>query len=138
MVGGEIVVSGTKLPCFDLWCQKVLPLVYDDSLSYYEILCKVVNYINNSMDDDSKLAEEIEELKKELAVVQKWIDDFDTSYMEELVRKYIATMIFVEITNAGYIVYNIPSGWDDITFNTTGLDIELELQPDYGHLVLSY
>ena len=28
------------------WCYKVLPLVYDDSLSYYEVLCKVVAKIN--------------------------------------------------------------------------------------------
>ena len=28
---------------FRFWCQTVLPLVYDDSLSYYELLNKVVN-----------------------------------------------------------------------------------------------
>lgn len=28
------------------WCQKVLPLVYDDSLSYMELLAKVVHYLN--------------------------------------------------------------------------------------------
>ena len=28
------------------WCQKVMPLVYEDSLSYYELLCKVVNKLN--------------------------------------------------------------------------------------------
>ena len=32
---------------FRFWCQTVLPLVYDDSLSYYELLNKVVNYLNN-------------------------------------------------------------------------------------------
>ena len=32
---------------FKFWCNKVLPLVYDDSLSYYETLCKVVNYLND-------------------------------------------------------------------------------------------
>ena len=33
------------------WCQKVLPLVYDDSLSYYELLNKVVVYLNNTITD---------------------------------------------------------------------------------------
>lgn len=28
------------------WCHKILPLVYDDSLSYYELLCKVVAKLN--------------------------------------------------------------------------------------------
>ena len=36
---------------FRFWCQKILPLAYDDSLSYYELLCKVVDYLNNSMED---------------------------------------------------------------------------------------
>lgn len=31
---------------FRMWCQKVIPLVYDDSLSYYEVLCKLTMYIN--------------------------------------------------------------------------------------------
>lgn len=28
------------------YCQKVLPLAYDDSLSYYEVLCKVLGKVN--------------------------------------------------------------------------------------------
>ncbi len=36
---------------FMMWCQKVLPLVYDESLSYYEVLCKVVDYLNKTMED---------------------------------------------------------------------------------------
>lgn len=34
------------IPPFHFWCQKVMPLVYDDSLSYYETLCKVVDKLN--------------------------------------------------------------------------------------------
>ena len=126
------------LKTFKFWCQKILPLVYDDSLSYYETLCKVVEYINQLIDNDKIISEELENLKKELAEIKKWIDEFDTSYAEKIIRDSIATMIFVEITDAGYIVYNIPNEWKDITFNTTGYDIELDMQKDYGHLVLSY
>lgn len=32
------------------WCEKVLPLVYDDSLSYYEVLCKVSAKMNEVID----------------------------------------------------------------------------------------
>lgn len=35
-----------ELKPFKHWCQKILPLVYDDSLSYYEVLCKLTNKIN--------------------------------------------------------------------------------------------
>ena len=122
---------------FRFWCQKVLPLVYDDSLSYYEVLCKVVNYINNLIDTNNQIIEYVDELKAELKVVQDWIDNFDTSYAESIIREYLATMIFVEINDAGYFVYYIPESWDDITFNTTGLDITIP-DTDYGRLVLSY
>lgn len=36
---------------FRFWCQTVLPLVYDDSLSYYELLSKVVSYLNSLIND---------------------------------------------------------------------------------------
>ena len=126
------------MPYFSFWCYKVLPLVYDDSLSYYEILCKVVTYINKLIEQDKIFGDELTNLLKELEKVKEWINNFDTSFVEELIKKYIATMILVEISNSGYIIYNIPESWKDITFNTTGLDIKLKIQPEYGHLVLSY
>ena len=122
---------------FKFWCQKVLPLVYDDSLSYYEILCKVVDYINNMIENQKEFSDELAELKSELGVIQKWIDDFDTSYAEEIIKQYLATMIFVEISDAGYIIYYIPESWKDIKFETTGLDIDIT-DTEYGRLVLNY
>lgn len=127
----------TNLTKFKFWCQKVLPLVYDDSLSYYEILCKVVDYINAIIGDSNSIVADIKELKAEMAIVQKWIDNFDTSYAEEIIKKYLATMIFVEISNAGYFIYYIPETWNDIKFETTGLDIEIG-EVEYGRLVLNY
>lgn len=122
---------------FRFWCYKVLPLVYDDALSYYENICKVIDYLNKVVDSEKEQGNAIEGLKSDLAVVQKWIDDFDTSFAEQIIKDYLATMIFVEISDAGYFVYFIPEEWSDITFNTTGLDISIEGY-DYGHLVLSY
>ena len=126
---------------FRFWCYKVLPLVYDDSLSYYEILCKVVDYINNLIETDKVQSADIEKLKQEIKEVQNWIDNFDTSYAENIIAQYLATMIFVTISNEGYIIYTIPRNWKSITFNTTGLDIGNNIgvgNYDYGHLVLSY
>lgn len=127
-----------SLPYFHFWCQKVLPLVFDDSLSYYEVLCKVVDYLNNITTDVNSLANGLNELKGELDIINEWIANFDTKYLEQLIEEKIATMIFVGISDAGYIVYYIPETWDDITFNTTGLDITLSDFPEYGRLVLSY
>ena len=127
-----------KFKHFNFWCQKVLPLVYDESLSYYEVLCKVVDYLNKMLDDVNGVVTEYEELRKELAEIKKWIDNFSTEYLERLIENKIATMIFVEISMAGYIIYHIPETWKDITFNTTELDIKLKEYPEYGRLVLSY
>lgn len=33
------------------WCHKILPLVYDDSLSYYEYLCKLTAKLNEMIDE---------------------------------------------------------------------------------------
>lgn len=126
-----------ELKHFRFWCQKVLPLVYDDSLSYYEVLCKVVDYINKIIDDENATVAQIEELQNELEVVQQWIANFNTTYAEEIIKKYIATMIFVGISDSGYIIYYIPENWSDITFETTGLDVIIS-DVEYGRLVLNY
>lgn len=125
------------LSTFRFWCQKVLPLVYDDSLSYYEVLCKVVDYINNIIENQKCISDDVEQLKSDLKIVQEWINNFNTSYAEQIIAKYLATMIFVEISDSGHFIYYIPEHWEDITFNTTGLDVYIP-NVDYGRLVLSY
>lgn len=126
-----------NMKTFRFWCQKVLPLVYDDSLSYYEVLCKVVKYINDLIEQDRIIGQELDDLRADLTTVQTWIDNFDTSYAKEIIENYLATMIFVEITDGGYFVYYIPEKWEDITFNTTEVDTHID-GVEYGHLVLSY
>lgn len=37
------------------WCHKILPLVYDDSLSYYEVLCKTSAKLNEVIDSTNGL-----------------------------------------------------------------------------------
>lgn len=127
-----------KLRAFDYWCYKVLPLVYDDSLSYYEVLCKVVNRLNDVVTSEQQIVDDLEALREDLAIVQNWIDNFNTSYAEQIIKDKIATMIFVEISDAGYFIYYIPDSWNDISFNTTELDIHVPYVDDYGRLVLSY
>lgn len=123
---------------FRYWCQKVLPLVYDDSLSYYEVLCKVVTYINELIEQDKIIIEELEGLRKDLETVQEWIKNFDTKFIEDLLCQYLAAMVFPGLTMSGYFVIYIPKSWCRVQFNTTEYDIELELMPEFGHLVLSY
>ena len=122
---------------FNFWCHKVLPLVYDDSLSYYELLCKVVKYINDLIEEDKIITDELEALQADMEKVEDLIDNFNTEFAERVIQDYLATMIFIEISDSGYIVYYIPERWEEITFQTTGLDIPLDGY-DFGHLTLSY
>lgn len=123
---------------FRFWCQKVLPLVYDDSLSYMEVLCKVKEKLNEIIAETNEWEEMFDELQKVIQQIQEWIDNFNPDFVKQIIESILGQMIYVEISDAGYIVYNIPGSWEQITFNTTGLDIELTIQPEYGHLVLSY
>lgn len=66
---------------FRFWCQKVLPLVYDDSLSYYELLCKVVAKLNEVIDGTNNVIEEWEQIKS-------WVGD----YIKDEVDKKLDTM----------------------------------------------
>ena len=50
---------------FRFWCQKVLPLVYDDSLSYYEVLCKVVKYLNSVIELIKNVPDYVDEVINE-------------------------------------------------------------------------
>lgn len=64
---------------FRYWCQKVLPLVYDDSLSYYELLCKVVDYLNKTMSDVETLHGDVTNLHKAYEELQSYVNDYFSS-----------------------------------------------------------
>lgn len=51
------------------YCYKILPLVYDQSLSYYETLCRVVDKINEVIDFvDNSLKAEIQAIVSKLVI----------------------------------------------------------------------
>lgn len=135
---------------FKTWCIQILPSIFDESMSYYEVLCKVIKILNNSLEDINILKEEIEntnsaldEFKEEVRnqfeelVNGTWIQG-TIPYLEELLKQYIPVAIFFEINNDGYFVANIPETWDEIQFNTTGYDYPEINGVGYGHLVMSY
>lgn len=70
--------------------------------------------------------------------------DIAAGIKEWIVRNFydivgdMAKMVFFGLTDSGYFVAYIPESWDDIDFKTTGWDIMLAIQPEYGHLILEY
>lgn len=61
---------------FRYWCQKVLPLVYDDSLSYYELLCKVVDYLNKTMEDVETLHVDVTSLHTAYTELESYVNNY--------------------------------------------------------------
>lgn len=125
---------------FNLWCQKVLPLVYDDSLSYYEVICKLTKYISGLTINDDELKKILDNYGSRIDTLEEEVNKImsgDYSFIYEIISKAIKN-VFFGLTQSGYFVAYIPDSWDEITFNTTGYDIETDIQKDYGHLVLSY
>lgn len=117
------------------WCYKVLPLVYDDSLSYYEVLCKVVEKLNEVIEAYSGTGDTIVELQNAVNELQKWVDEFDTSFIEEVVQEYLEKMVKTVtfgISSGGCFMAVIPDWMSKLQFGTIQ---EGEL---YGHLTLSY
>lgn len=125
---------------FRFWCQKVLPLVYDDSLSYYEVLCKLADGFKKLLALEEQNAQDIDALQAAMDMVQKELElirNGDYGWLQSIIQNAIKNVWF-GITDAGYFVAYVPESWSDITFRTTGYDYETELMPDFGHLVLIY
>ena len=77
-----------SLANFRFWCQKVLPLVYDDALSYYEVLGKMVQYLNDVIDDVNADADNINTLYQAFLELQAYVDQviqYDIHDLQEAV-----------------------------------------------------
>ena len=78
-----------SLSQFKFWCQKVLPLVYDESLSYYEVLGKMVVYLNQVIDNVNADTENVNTLKEAFEALEEYVNnviDYDLDDLEEAVR----------------------------------------------------
>lgn len=87
----NLPIPHTSAP-FMFWCQKVLPLVYDDSLSYYEVLCKLVTYVNGLRDDVIKLGEDVTALNKLYNELAKLLDEYFNKGVQDSVNKKLDEM----------------------------------------------
>ena len=72
-----------RLKRFKFWCQMVIPLVYDDSLSYYEVLCKVVDYLNNLASNQNEMSDYLKQLDAEFDDVKEELN-FITAEIEKI------------------------------------------------------
>ena len=69
------------------WCQKILPLVYDDSLSYYELLCKIVNAINEIIESiNDGLTSYIDKYFNSIMITATYDEKNETIYLGKEVK----------------------------------------------------
>ena len=82
------ITDGTqfgRVGAFRFWCQKVLPAVYDDSLSYYELLCKVIHWLEELTEVTNTQSDAIKELQETL---QDFLDGEITPYIEQVIDNW--------------------------------------------------
>lgn len=89
---------------FRLFCQRVLPIVYDDSLSFQELLYKVVCKINeviyaiNDMDTQTEIKQ----------IMQEWLEDGTLEQIiTEAYSEFIASVGLFPKTVKGNVLMNI-------------------------------
>lgn len=70
------------------WCQKIIPLVYDDSLSYYEMLCKVREKLNEVITNTNMIPEMIKQEVQDFinsGQIEEMIEEILTGYLQRIV-----------------------------------------------------
>lgn len=112
-----------------------IPYDFNGTLSLDNKFTVLFKIVKDMFDAQETLANSYKELYD---FVKNYLANLDTTGIDKLIQKYLATMIFVQISDAGYIVYTIPDSWSTIQFGTSGLDTITPDYIDYGHLVISY
>lgn len=139
------------------WSNLIMPIVYDDSLSFYELINKlknvvndVINKVNLLIQSNKELTIKYEDVLIKLDKLNKKLDDFLNGYeiptdsirweqlnanvkekllqMIEQTIPQIAKFVWFGLNEEGYFVAYIPNNWSDINFSSSS----------EGELILSY
>lgn len=112
-----------------------LPSEWDSSVSQIEMLQRMLYNINQIIGLMGSFADETNTLDGAFKELTETMD----ATVKEVVENYFSMKtVYFGLTSDGYFVAYIPDTWSDIIFNTTEYDIFVELQPEFGHLVLSF
>ena len=61
---------------FITFCQKVIPLAYDESMSYYETLCALRDYVGQMISAVNNNADAVTELQNKFNELQNYVDNY--------------------------------------------------------------
>ena len=130
------------------WCAGLIPSVYDESLTYYEQLAKVLTVLKETITHLGETDTNVEKLKQlynELSAefekfkngeydefYQQRIMEWIHANVERLVKEALMTGVWFGLTDDGYFCAYKPESWSDIEFDT-GM---VYGRSDYGRLIL--
>lgn len=130
--------------------QKVLPAVYSDELSYYELLAKLewkINELVSTTDNlnDWQVAQDdvIDAIKEavDAFIAGGYKDDFEAFLIDWFDKNFVSflserlKMVFFGLTRDGYFCAYVPDSWSDIMFDT---GMNYADKRTYGRLILRY
>lgn len=125
-----------KHPHFRPWVHKVMPGVYDDTLSYYELLAKVVGYINQMNDQQNEIISWIEEtveyqnglidhLRKEWKMFEKYfVDVLLGKKVSEILNEWFENGKLAEIINEEVFGMKADKTYVKERFDDIGLNVK--------------
>lgn len=145
-----------QLGPFRYWCQRVLPAVYGDELSYFEVLCKVrdklndtINILNQQGENVNGLITLYNELNARVVALENEVDDIKNgkyvelyldsiiawidANLQQLVSRIVKFVCF-GLSDDGYFQAYIPATWGFLDFDTGAV----YGKPDYGHLIIKW
>lgn len=141
---------------FRYWCQKVLPAVYGDELSHYEVLCKVRDKLNDTITILNQQGENVNglitlynELNTRVTALENEVDDIKNgkyvelyldsiiawidANLQQLVSRIVKFVCF-GLSQDGYFTAYIPATWAFLSFDTVATYDD----PDYGKLIIKW
>ena len=115
----------------------------DFLLKSYKVLLDSLKELDDWVDTHQAQYEELKHFMDDIEAgilpdavynkLRQWFFDNAFDLVGEMVKH-----VYFGLNDAGYFTVTIPQVWKDLIFNTTGLDIDVPIQPEYGHLTISY
>lgn len=159
--GGNMILNGinsTRFGRVSYFVHNAMPLVFDESLSYLEILSKILDYINSLIEEDKtiyrhleKIDTDINTLKNDvkflnaemekckngeyLSIFMEKIKEFILQNIDDLILNSIRFVSFELSEDGHYVVYTTSKNWrDEIEFDT---EMNYE-NANYMHLMIKW
>lgn len=80
--------TGDKVAPLRFWTHKILPLVYEESLSYYEVLCKVAQKLNETIESVNLSTEEVTHIREIVNGIKETVDAINAGMVKSVNGKY--------------------------------------------------